>query len=127
MVFYEIVLTVDAAAPGPRLVDFLKRTARHVVARSGNVRKIENWGERQLAFRVRKDQRNHHSARFLSLFIDAHPTVLKEVESLSRFNRDVLRQVTFKRKFSLPQGDGFLATEIREAAMAAEVGARLPQ
>lgn len=127
MVLYEIVLTVDAAAPGPRLLEFLKRAARHVVSRSGNVRKVENWGERQLAYRVRKNQQNHFSGRFLSIWIDAHPAVLKEVESLARFNRDVLRQTTFKRKFALPDGEGFLATEMREAGLRADAAERVQQ
>ncbi|KAG8461625.1 hypothetical protein KFE25_001229 [Diacronema lutheri] len=121
MVLYELVLTVDSSAPGPRLLEFIKRAARLVISRSGNVRKVENWGERELAYRVRKSQQNHHSARFLSVWIDAHPVVLKEVEALARFNRDVLRHTTFKRKFVLPQSEGFLATEVREAALRADM------
>lgn len=127
MVLYEIVLTVDSTAPGARLLEFLRRAAKHVVSRSGNVRRVENWGERQLAYRVRKNQQDHHSARFLSVWIDAHPAVLKEVESLARFNRDVLRQTTFKRKLVLPEGDGFLATEVREAALRAEAAGSAQQ
>jgi len=116
MVLYEIVLTVDAKAPGPKILEILQKAARLVLSRSGNVRKLQNWGERELAYKVRRNEQNHTNARFISMWIDAHPVVLKEVEASMRYNKEILRQMTFRRKFKLPEGDGFLSKEIREAA-----------
>ncbi|KAJ1622420.1 hypothetical protein T492DRAFT_1062727 [Pavlovales sp. CCMP2436] len=127
MVLYEIVITFDAAAPGARLLTFLKRASNQVLSRSGNLRRVDNWGERPLATRIRKSQQSHFSARFISLWIDAHPNVLKEVEAIVRFDRDVLRFTSFKRKFALPAGNGFIATELREAALRAEEAAAIAQ
>mmetsp|Transcript_17753 Transcript_17753/g.59473 ORF Transcript_17753/g.59473 Transcript_17753/m.59473 type:complete len:138 (-) Transcript_17753:566-979(-) len=123
MVLYELVLTLDSGADGTKVLDVLKRTARTVVSRSGVIRRIDNWGERPLAHRIRKNERDHHAARYVAVWLDAHPAALGEVDRFLKHDRTVLRRTAFRRKVLAPEGNGFLSTEIRNALQAAEEGA----
>lgn len=58
----------------------------------GKITKIEPWGLKALAYRIRKSRKAH----FTLLNIDAPPAALAEVERLQRLNEDVLRSMTIR-------------------------------
>jgi len=58
----------------------------------GTVGKVEYWGLRNLAFRVKKSRKGH----YLHLNIDAPSTVVDELERVERINEDVLRYLTVR-------------------------------
>ena len=63
-----------------------------IEANDGKVTKVEPWGIKALAYRIRKNRKAH----FTLLNIDAPPAALAEVERLQRINEDVLRSLTIR-------------------------------
>lgn len=58
----------------------------------GTVAKVEYWGLRNLAFRVKKSRKGH----YLHLNVDAPAAAVTELERVERINEDVLRYLTVR-------------------------------
>ncbi|HUZ66591.1 MAG TPA: 30S ribosomal protein S6 [Beijerinckiaceae bacterium] len=58
----------------------------------GSVAKIEYWGVKSLAYRIRKNRKAHFSL----LNIDAPPAAVAEVERQMGINEDILRFMTIR-------------------------------
>jgi small subunit ribosomal protein S6 len=58
----------------------------------GNVAKVEYWGLRNLAYRIKKNRKGH----YLHMNIDAPPAAVAELERTQRIHEDVLRYLTIK-------------------------------
>lgn len=92
MPFYETTILVrqDASAQQvEKLGDELKKA---VEDNEGKVTKTENWGLRQLAYRVKK----YRKAHYLHLNIDGPSKSVQEMEGRMRYNDDVLRYLTVR-------------------------------
>lgn len=115
MVLFELVLIADARVEGHKMLELLKRISKLVVSRSGVVRKVDNWGLRPLAQRIRKNQEDHLDARYLSLWMDAHPSLLQEINQIMKYDRTILQHKTFHRSALEEAKKGFLASEVHRA------------
>jgi len=58
----------------------------------GKITKLEQWGVKSLAYRLRKNRKAHYT--FMNL--DAPPAVVNEIERQERLNEDVLRYLTVR-------------------------------
>ncbi|WP_374310593.1 30S ribosomal protein S6 [Methylocella sp.] len=58
----------------------------------GKVEKVEYWGVKTLAYRIKKNRKAH----FTLLNIDAPPAAIAEMERQSGINEDVLRFLTIR-------------------------------
>jgi len=58
----------------------------------GTVSKVENWGLKTLAYRIRKNRK----AYFTLMNIETEPAALAEVERQQRLSEDILRSLTLK-------------------------------
>ncbi|MBB5073612.1 small subunit ribosomal protein S6 [Bartonella callosciuri] len=77
----------------PQQVDELLNVYKGVIeAYGGKVGRIENWGLRSLAYRIRKNRK----AYYVLLNIDAPATAIAEVERQMRINEDILRYMTIR-------------------------------
>lgn len=63
-----------------------------VETHGGKITKIENWGLKTLAYRVKKNRKAHYAL----LNIDAPAPALAELERQEGINEDVLRFITIK-------------------------------
>ena len=63
-----------------------------IETQGGHVAKIEYWGLRNLAYRIRKNRKGHFSL----LAIDAPAPAVKEMERQLSLNEDVLRFLTIR-------------------------------
>ena len=63
-----------------------------VEANGGSVGKIEPWGLKSIAFRVRKNRKAHYTL----MNIDAPPAAIAEMERQMAINEDILRFMTIK-------------------------------
>lgn len=74
-------------------VDALTEQMKSVIqAGGGSVGKVEYWGVKSLAYRVKKNRRAH-----LTLMnIDAPPAAVAEMERQMRINEDVIRLLTVR-------------------------------
>jgi len=92
MALYEHVLIARqdiSAQQAEALNDQLKALLE---GQGGKVAKIEYWGLRNLAYRIKKNRKGHYSL----LAIDAPAAAVKEMERQLSINEDVLRYGTFK-------------------------------
>jgi small subunit ribosomal protein S6 len=92
MALYEhVVMTRQdlSAQAAESLNDTLKALIESL---GGTVAKIEYWGLRNLAYRVKKNRKAHYSL----LSIDAPVAAVKEMERQLSINEDVIRTLTLR-------------------------------
>ncbi|ODT18581.1 MAG: 30S ribosomal protein S6 [Kaistia sp. SCN 65-12] len=63
-----------------------------IEANGGSVAKIEQWGLKSVAFRIRKNRKAHYTL----MNIDAPAAAVAELERQQRMNEDILRILTLK-------------------------------
>ncbi|MBN9024439.1 MULTISPECIES: 30S ribosomal protein S6 [Kaistia] len=63
-----------------------------IEANGGTVGKIEQWGLKSVAFRIRKNRKAHYTL----INIDAPAAAVAELERQQRMNEDILRILTLK-------------------------------
>ena len=74
-------------------VEALTESLKGIIeAHGGKVSKVEYWGVKSLAYRIRKNRKAH----FTLMNIDAAPAVVAEMERQMRINEDVLRFMTIR-------------------------------
>jgi small subunit ribosomal protein S6 len=92
MPFYEHVFLVRQDA-SPQQVDALTQQFKSVLeSGGGKVAKVENWGVRQLNFRIKKNRKAHYAL----INIDAPPSAITEMERQMSINEDVIRFMTVR-------------------------------
>ena len=92
MAFYEhVVITRQDISPqqAEALNDQLKAL---VEEQGGSVAKIEYWGLRNLAYRIKKNRKGH----YMFFNLDAPPVAVNELERNMRINEDVIRYLTVR-------------------------------
>ena len=74
-------------------VDALAENATKIIeANEGKVTKVENWGLRNLAYKIAKNRKAH----YVMLNIDAPAGVVAELERQTQINEDVIRFMTVR-------------------------------
>ena len=71
------------------LVDGLKEI---VNAQGGEVVRVDNWGLKNLAYRIKKNRKGH----YVILNIAAPASAIAEYERVMRVNEDIIRYMTIK-------------------------------
>ena len=90
MPFYENVFIARQDISAAQ-ADTLAETYSNVIAEhGGKVTKRENWGLRNIAYRIKKNRKGH----YVLLNIDAPPAAVQEMERQMRISEDVLRYLT---------------------------------
>ncbi|KAL3771217.1 hypothetical protein ACHAW5_007519 [Stephanodiscus triporus] len=97
MVFYECMMTAKNTAHYNTLTALMKEISLKIVNNGGIVRSIQNHGIRQLPHRFkakyadREGNRYYEKGRFISVFYDANPNVMKQVQGILNLDDQVLR------------------------------------
>ena len=89
---YESVLIARqdlGASQVSTLVDELKNV---ISAQGGEVVRVDNWGLKNLAYRIKKNRKGH----YVLLNISAPATAVAEYERVMRVNEDIIRYMTVK-------------------------------
>ena len=71
------------------LVDELKNV---ISSQGGEVVRVDNWGLKNLAYRIKKNRKGH----YVLLNISAPANALAEYERVMRVNEDIIRYMTVK-------------------------------
>ncbi|PCI85381.1 MAG: 30S ribosomal protein S6 [Hyphomicrobiales bacterium] len=58
----------------------------------GKVEKVESWGLRNIAYRIKKNRKAHYTL----MNIECPPAAMKELERQQSINEDILRVMTIK-------------------------------
>ncbi len=92
MTLYEHIYLARQDISGQQ-VDALTAQFKSVIESfGGKVEKVEYWGVRSLAYRIKKNRKAHFSL----LNIDAPPAALREVERQMGINEDIIRFLTVR-------------------------------
>ncbi len=90
---YETVCVFHPELPEPRVKELAAWMQKIVENGQGSDLKVEEWGMRDLAYRIKKQRRGY----FIRLEFDSAPAALKELERNLRLNEDVLRFLSVVR------------------------------
>mmetsp|Transcript_26372 Transcript_26372/g.55590 ORF Transcript_26372/g.55590 Transcript_26372/m.55590 type:complete len:130 (+) Transcript_26372:171-560(+) len=104
MVFYECLMTAKNTTHYNALTSLMKEISLKIVQSGGIVRSIQNHGIRQLPHRFkakyadREGNRYYEKGRFVSVFYDANPNVMRQVEGILNLNEEVLRNTHLRAR-----------------------------
>jgi len=92
MSLYESVIIARQDIPATQVEVLAAGFADIVRAQGGQVTKTEQWGLRNLAYRIKKNKKGH----YVLFNLDAPPEAVTELERNMRLNEDVLRFLTVR-------------------------------
>jgi len=92
MPLYENVFIARQDISGTQVDALADIFAQLITEHGGEVKKRENWGLRNLAYRMNKNRKGH----YILLNIDAPAPAIAELERTMRINEDVLRYLTIR-------------------------------
>lgn len=90
------LLTQVGKEAGVKLQQVIKSAATHLWSHGAVVSDVRPWGQRELAYRIRRQGTNHYNAQYTTMSIYCSPPVLKTLEATLRTNNHVLRHMTLK-------------------------------
>ncbi|MDD5585462.1 MAG: 30S ribosomal protein S6 [Alphaproteobacteria bacterium] len=92
MPYYECVFIARQDIPANQ-VETLANTFADIIRKDGGqVTKTEQWGLRNLAYRINKNKKGH----YVLFNLDAPPAAIAEMERNMRIHEDILRYMTVK-------------------------------
>ncbi|HWB49606.1 MAG TPA: 30S ribosomal protein S6 [Stellaceae bacterium] len=92
MPLYENVFIARQDISGAQVDALADQFTQLIADQGGEVKKRENWGLRNLAYRMSKNRKGH----YVLFNIDAPAPAIAELERTMRINEDVLRYLTIK-------------------------------
>lgn len=92
MPYYESVFIARQDIPATQVEALAAQFADIVKANGGKVTKTEQWGLRNLAYRIRKNKKGH----YVMFNLDAPAAAVNEMERNMRLHEDILRFLTVK-------------------------------
>jgi small subunit ribosomal protein S6 len=90
---YETLCVLHPEIPETRVKEITAWMQKIVENGQGTIRQVEEWGIRDLAYRLKKQRRGY----FVRLEYDSQPQALKELERNLRLSEDILRFLSVAR------------------------------
>ena len=109
MPFYECVFITRQDISANEVDKLADNFADIISAEGGKVTKRENWGLRQLAYRIQKNRKGH----YVLFNIDAPSSAVKEMERQMRINENLLRFMTVRVE-ALEEGPSVMMAKPRD-------------
>jgi small subunit ribosomal protein S6 len=94
MSLYEHVFMARQDVTSQQVDALVEQYKEVITGNGGSVGKVEYWGVKTLAYRIRKNRKAH----FTLMNLDAPPAAVAEMERQMRINEDVLRFITIRVK-----------------------------
>ena len=92
MPLYESIFIARQDVPTTQVEALTKAFSDIIVTDGGKIAKVEQWGLRNLAYRINKNKKGH----YVLLNIDATPAAIAEMERNMTLHEDVLRFMTIR-------------------------------
>jgi small subunit ribosomal protein S6 len=92
MPLYETVFIARQDISSQQVETLTELMSGFVTDGEGTVAKVENWGLRNLAYKVKKNRKGH----YVLMNIDAPIAAVKEMERNMLLNEDILRHMTIR-------------------------------
>ena len=94
MALYESVIIGRQDLTPCQFETLLEKFITVIQSFKGEIKKRENWGIRNLAYKINKNRKGH----YMLLNIDGPPEAIKDYERLMRLDEDIIRFLTIKIK-----------------------------
>ena len=94
MALYESVIIGRQDLTPSQFEAILEKFVAVIESFKGKIKKRENWGIRNLAYKINKNRKGH----YMLLNIDSPPEAIQEYERLMRLDEDIIRFLTIKIK-----------------------------
>ena len=94
MALYESVIIGRQDLTSGQFDTLLEKFIAVIQSFKGEIKKRENWGVRNLAYKINKNRKGH----YMLLNIDGPPEAIQEYERLMRLDEDIIRFLTIKIK-----------------------------
>lgn len=92
MPLYEHIFLARQDMSGQQVETLVEHLKSVIAGNGGTVGKVEAWGLKTIAFRIRKNRKAHYTL----MNIDAPPAAIAEMERQMGINEDVLRFLTVR-------------------------------
>ncbi len=92
MANYESVLIARQDLGASQVSNIVENLTNVIKKEGGEVVRVDNWGLKNLAYRIKKNRKGH----YVVLNIAAPASAIAEYERLMRVNEDVIRYMTVK-------------------------------
>ncbi len=92
MSFYEHVFLVRQDLTPAQVEGLVDQFKELIGNNGGSVEKVENWGLRTLAYKIRKNRKAH----YVLMNLDCPPAAVQELERIERLSDDVIRYMTIR-------------------------------
>ena len=92
MALYESVIIGRQDLTPSQFEELLEEFIKIIVSYKGIIKKRENWGVRNLAYKINKNRKGH----YILLNIDSSSEAIVEFERVMRLNEDIIRFLTIR-------------------------------
>ena len=92
MALYESVIIARQDLTPNQFDELVEEFIKIIVSFKGVIKKRENWGIRNLAYKINKNRKGH----YVLLNIDSSSDAITEYERLMRLNEDIIRFLTIR-------------------------------
>ena len=92
MPYYESVFIARQDISASQVESLTEAFSKTLEDQGGKVAKVEQWGLRGLAYKIKKNRKGH----YILLNIDGPAAAIQEMERQMRINEDVLRYITIR-------------------------------
>ena len=92
MALYEHIIIVRQDVSSAQVESLTEELSTLISENGGSVEKVEQWGLRNLAYRIKKNRKGH----YVLLNLDAPAAAVAELERIERINEDIIRIMTIR-------------------------------
>ena len=92
MANYESVLIARQDLGASQVSNIVSDLSDVIKKEGGEVVRVDNWGLKNLAYRIKKNRKGH----YVIMNIAAPANAIAEFERIMRFNEDIIRYMTVK-------------------------------
>lgn len=92
MTNYESVIIARQDLGASQVQDIVNNLGDVIKAQGGEVVRVDNWGLKNLAYRIKKNRKGY----YVLLNISAPASAISEFERVMRINEDIIRYMTVK-------------------------------
>ena len=110
---YESVLIARQDLGASQVNNIVSDLSEVIKKEGGEVVRVDNWGLKTLAYRIKKNRKGH----YVLMNISAPANAIAEYERVMRFNEDIIRYMTLK---VVEFCEGFSSSEDKETVEDAE-------
>lgn len=94
MPFYETVFIARQDLSDAQVKELTDGYQKIITEAGGKIHRLENWGLRSLAYKIKKNKRGH----YVAIESDVEAPAIHEMERTMRLNEDILRFMTLRNK-----------------------------